>query len=309
MKRLSCRPLADVSPIKGLPAPQCFSRGLATVLCLMLAISLAACGGGGGGGGTTAATLASIAVTPANPSVTTGTTQQFTATGTYSDNSIKNITAAVTWGSSDTSKATINASGLATAVAAGSTTVTATSGSISGTTTLTVTSATTSITLPKTGQTTCYDHVGVAIPCGSTGQDGELLKGVAWPSPRFAIDGTGLCVTDSLTGLMWVRTPDITARTWATAHTYANDLSLCGGDDWRLPNRKELRSLINYGQTDTATWLNTQGFGNVQASGYWSSTTYAFISTEAWYVGMGVGLVLADNKSNTHYVWPVRTGQ
>src|SRR6202453_3797165 len=45
----------------------------------------------------TSATLVSIAVTPANPSIAKGTTEQFTATGTYSDNSTQNLTSSVTW--------------------------------------------------------------------------------------------------------------------------------------------------------------------------------------------------------------------
>jgi hypothetical protein len=77
-------------------------------------------------------------VTPASPVISAGGTQQFTATGTYTDNSTQNITSSVTWSSSTTSVATINAAGLATGVAAGSTTITASSGSISSTTTLTV---------------------------------------------------------------------------------------------------------------------------------------------------------------------------
>jgi hypothetical protein len=90
----------------------------------------------------TAATLKSIAVTPATPSTPAGTTVQFTATGTYSDNSVKNITGSVTWASATTTAATVNSSGLATAVAAGSSTISATSGGIVGSTTLTVTAAT-----------------------------------------------------------------------------------------------------------------------------------------------------------------------
>jgi hypothetical protein len=89
----------------------------------------------------TAATLKSIAVTPANPSSTVGTTVPFTATGTYSDNSTRNITSSVTWASATPAAATINTSGLATAVAVGSSTISATSGGISGSTTLTVTAA------------------------------------------------------------------------------------------------------------------------------------------------------------------------
>ena len=54
----------------------------------------------------TAATLVSIAVTPANPSVANGLTQQFTATGTYTDNSTQNLTTVATWASANTGVAT-----------------------------------------------------------------------------------------------------------------------------------------------------------------------------------------------------------
>ena len=84
-------------------------------------------------------TLNSIQVIPANDSLTIGTTQQFTATGTFSDGSSENVTSLVNWGSSNTSVATINASGMATAVATGGLTITATSGAITGSTTLTTT--------------------------------------------------------------------------------------------------------------------------------------------------------------------------
>jgi len=88
----------------------------------------------------TSATLSFISVTPANPSIPVGVNQQFAATGTYSDGTSHDITPQVTWSSSDTSVATINSSGLATAVAVDTATITATSGSISGNTTLTITS-------------------------------------------------------------------------------------------------------------------------------------------------------------------------
>lgn len=82
--------------------------------------------------------LVSIAVTPANPNVAAGSTQQFVATGTYSDSSRQNLTTSVAWASSSTPVATISTGGLATAVAPGSTTITAVLGTISGSTTLTV---------------------------------------------------------------------------------------------------------------------------------------------------------------------------
>ena len=85
-------------------------------------------------------TLVSIAVTPTNPSLAAGQQQQFTATGTYSDGSHQDLTNTAAWTSSAPSIATIRSGGLATALAAGSTTIKATSGSISGSTSLTVTS-------------------------------------------------------------------------------------------------------------------------------------------------------------------------
>ena len=82
-------------------------RSLIAAALLMFVI--AGCGGNGGDGGG-GATLSSIAVTPANPSIKVGATQQFAATGTYSDGSTQDITASATWSSSDETKATINAS-------------------------------------------------------------------------------------------------------------------------------------------------------------------------------------------------------
>ncbi|MFP5226218.1 MAG: Ig-like domain-containing protein, partial [Acidobacteriota bacterium] len=75
-----------------------------------------------------------------------GATQQFTATGTYSDGSTQNITSTVTWTSSATSVATINAAGLATGVAAGSATMTAALSGVTATANLTVTAAVATIT-------------------------------------------------------------------------------------------------------------------------------------------------------------------
>lgn len=83
--------------------------------------------------------LRSIAVTPATPSVDVGNTQQFTATGTYSDSSTADITSSVTWTSSNTDAMTIvSNTGLATGVAAGSATITATLGAIDGTASVTI---------------------------------------------------------------------------------------------------------------------------------------------------------------------------
>ncbi len=116
-----------------------FRRTVISV-ALFLAAAISACGGGGGDGGevTAAVSLASITVTPANQSITIGTTRQFTATGTYSDGSAKDLTSSVVWTSSHTAVAAINSAGLANSTGTGSTTITAASGSLSGSTTLAI---------------------------------------------------------------------------------------------------------------------------------------------------------------------------
>ena len=97
---------------------------------------------GSGGSNTTTANLVSISVTPTNLSIDSGTTIQFTATGTYSDNTTKNITTSVAWISSNTAVATISntngSNGMATTLARGTTTITASLEVVSGSTLLTV---------------------------------------------------------------------------------------------------------------------------------------------------------------------------
>jgi hypothetical protein len=84
--------------------------------------------------GVSAVTLVSITITPQNSVILVGATQQFTATGTYNDNSTRNLTSSVTWSSSVLPVATINSSGLATGVGSGSTLIQANLGSVQGST-------------------------------------------------------------------------------------------------------------------------------------------------------------------------------
>ena len=97
-------------------------------------------------GSSPAPTLTSITVTPANPGILIGASQQFMASGTYSDGSTQNITSQATWTSSMVGVATINAAGQATGGAAGATTISATLAGVVGSTTLTVQSTLLSVT-------------------------------------------------------------------------------------------------------------------------------------------------------------------
>jgi hypothetical protein len=110
------------------------------LLFLVLILFMAA-GCSGGGSGNATATLLSIAVTPASPSIAPGTTEQFTATGTYSNGMKQDLTTSVAWSSSDTTDAPIGNTGLVTTSSSAGTikiTITASSGSISGSATLAV---------------------------------------------------------------------------------------------------------------------------------------------------------------------------
>jgi len=153
----------------------------------------------------------------------------------------------------------------------------------------------------RTGQTKSY----------APGDDGDLQMGVAWPTPRFVVDKTGDCVTDNLTGLMWAKNANISVNliTGFEAIDICEKLELGGYDDWRLPNIKELQSLMDYSMQTLPKepFVNTQG-----GLGYWSGTltSPAQPPYSVWGVN-GEGYVTGntmDGSRYKHYVWPVRGG-
>ena len=166
----------------------------------------------GAGGGTqhtatvtltvTAPVLVSIAVTPANASLAAGQQQQFTATGTYSDGSHQNLTSTATWSSSAPAVATIAAGGMATGVAAGSTVIQATSGSINGSTKLTVTGPTlVSITVTPANPSIAAGQQQQFTATGnySDGSHQNLTSTATWSSSAPAIATVSAGLATSLT--------------------------------------------------------------------------------------------------------------
>jgi hypothetical protein len=140
------------------------------------------------------ATLESIAVTPSNPSVPAGLSQQFTATGTFSDGSTQDVTGVVTWSSNTPSVATVSnapgSTGLATAITSGTTTIAATDGTATGSTVLTVTSAAlvaieVAPAAPSvfTGFTRQFTATGIF----SDGSSQDLTAAVTWSSSMPSI--------------------------------------------------------------------------------------------------------------------------
>lgn len=151
---------------------------------------------------TSAATnLASIAVSPTASSLPVNTSQQFTATGTYKDGSSRDLTTLVNWASSSTATATINASGQATAMAAGSTTISAALGGIKGSTSLTVTAPTISSIVVTPDGLTLGIGIGqqyTATAIYSDGSTQDLVSGVTWSSSAtgvVTINSSGLATT------------------------------------------------------------------------------------------------------------------
>ena len=163
----------------------------------------------------------------------------------------------------------------------------------------------------KTGQTPT-----VPLNPAPAGSDGALQKGVAWPNPRFTDNGNGT-VTDNLTGLIWLKNANcFGTRIWATALNDANTLNSgeCGLTDgsaegnWRLPNIKELQSLVDFGRSGPAL-PSGHPFSGVLSSYYWSSSSGADGTSNAWYLNLSIGYVYNDDKSDDDVVWPVRGGQ
>ena len=167
----------------------------------------------------------------------------------------------------------------------------------------------------RTGQKQCWNTAGQVIDCRGSGQDGESQAGVAFPEPRFGDNGNGT-VTDHLTGLIWLLDADAFGEvTWADALHKANTLAtgqagLSDGSqrgDWRLPNIRELRSLIDYSQVNPILPAG-HPFRRVRSAIYWTSTTLAAAPRLAWMTTLGIGPAVFDLKINSCRMWPVRGG-
>jgi hypothetical protein len=183
--------------------------------------------------------------------------------------------------------------------------------------------------LPKTGQTTCYNAAGTPIACAATGQDAEFQRGAA---RSFTDNGNGT-ITDNLSGLIWEKLDDSNLGgaagihdkdnlyTWTNAFGKIADLnasSFAGHNDWRLPNRLELESLVSLGAVNPATFsvFDSTCTAGCTASTcsctrpdfYWSSSTYQKDPTGAWIVYFVDGYVDFNFKPSTYFVRAVRGG-
>ena len=152
--------------------------------------------------------------------------------------------------------------------------------------------------LPVTGQTVSYADY----------DDGDYEAGLPSSGDRFTDNGDGT-ITDNGTGLEWVANPTDAGvgatYNWTNAIAACEGLSYAGHSDWRLPNIRELFSLLDYSNGEADPLFE------YQPSPYWSSTThhYNFTGANAWYVDFISDYKIDDaDKTDLHYVGPVRGG-
>ena len=169
--------------------------------------------------------------------------------------------------------------------------------------------------LPATGQTACYGYVAeqgwVEVPCDSAeypGQDG-FYQASCPSAGRFTDNGDGT-VTDNCTGLVWQKdTADVNGDgqisdvwdggdvvTWQAALQYCEGLEFAGRSDWRLPNVRELQSIVDYGRFDPSI---DPVFG-AESGWYWSSSTYVSLPGGAWVVYFLDSIVLVGDDEGSH---------
>jgi len=144
------------------------------------------------------------------------------------------------------------------------------------------------------------DHLSIRAVAGA-------LPIIENPADRFTENDDGTITTDESTGLMW-QNVSVEAETWAEALEYCESLIANNYEDWRLPNRNELLSIVDYNTTSESYIPNTE------PSEYWTSTTYLEDQRylNAWAVEFSTGKIVATPKAphddKTYYVRAVRGG-
>lgn len=159
--------------------------------------------------------------------------------------------------------------------------------------------------IPRTGQSSCFDALGSLFDCSSSdypGQDGHHQPGCPMEG-RFEENGDGT-VTDNCTGLQWQMLTAQNIYDWQGALKYCDRLTLAGQNNWRLPNVRELQSIIDFGRYNPAVDPVFQ----TSSGGYWSSSSVSGSPGKAWYITGRDGLVIGHDgvKSLPFYVRAVR---
>jgi hypothetical protein len=133
------------------------------------------------------------------------------------------------------------------------------------------------------------------------------LAKVSTSDARFVDNGNNT-ITDTSRKLMWQKASG-SQQTWQSAIDYCNELVWAGFDDWRLPHLKELYSIL---EPTLSPPYDITMFQTTDLTGvcYWTSTTRADNTTEAWYMDHNSGYSGYTLKETTygHAAWCVRSG-
>lgn len=121
----------------------------------------------------------------------------------------------------------------------------------------------------------------------------------------FSRDNTLGIVTDSATGMMWQDDANV-SDTWEGAAGRCKALNLGGHNDWRLPSKKELHSIVFSGRYNPAI---NPAFKNSVSNGYWTSVPNATSPEYAWLIDFDDGTENWGYKTREHYVRCVRGGK
>ncbi len=125
----------------------------------------------------------------------------------------------------------------------------------------------------------------------------EDSKGDGWmpnpasaglPNPSsYTVDATNDTVTDNVTGLMWQRTVNDSEFAGSEAKDYCINFVHGGHDDWRLPSRIELVSLVDFTRAEPA--IDTNAFSDAPLDWFSTSSPVADVSNQFWWVGFDDG--------------------
>jgi len=116
-------------------------------------------------------------------------------------------------------------------------------------------------------------------------------------------DGT---INDNQTGLMWQKVSPSTKMSWEDALVYANNFSIAGYSDWRLPDVKELQSINDITLSNPS--VSPVLFTGINTGNFWSSTSLYLTPAKAWDMNTSLGIVTQRDKTSTDNVLLVRGG-
>lgn len=139
----------------------------------------------------------------------------------------------------------------------------------------------------------------------ATAKDESKYIGMKDPKIKeeFIRDNTKKVVNDTKTGLMWQDDTVGKVMNWDTAITTCENLNLAGYNDWRLPNKKEIESIVDVDRAPTLP----SAFTSFASYSYWSSSLDTSNDSNAWIMGFDFGFSATAPKWDSNYVRCVRT--